>query len=313
MIRDLHRFQECPGCASHIRECDVLFSVEMFGSPCDVLKCRPCGLVFKEHYPGDLHNLYTTDYVHFCQAQAPGAAELISARQKLRRCQRFLGRRKEAVDIRLLDVGCGGGQFVRMARSLGYCAEGIDPFLPEHLTEAGVSRSKPEDLPAASYDIVTLLNVAEHATDPGALFAAVGRLIRPCGVLLVTCPYGDSWARRLYKARWAHLALDEHILFWTPSSLNRALTRSGFIEKSNVRIAGSPFPYGLIRNVHECSKSMPIPKVTHQTLQHQALQQRAWQLARWIQAREGLGNVVRRLVHMTQFGDYLEYVVRKSN
>src|SRR5204862_6536324 len=141
-----------------------------------------CGLVFKEWFRAAqaLDAMYAAGYVHFDASTRQGAAEINSARQKLSRCRRLLASSASPEKIRLLDVGCGSGGFVRIARGLGYDAEGIDPYLPESLQATpGLRRASPDELPAATYDIALLLNVAEHVPDPHSLFASVRRLLKP--------------------------------------------------------------------------------------------------------------------------------------
>src|SRR5205085_5744285 len=103
---------------------------------------------------------------------------------------------------------------------------------------------------------------AEHVPDPHSLFASVRRLLKPHGVLLVACPYGASLARRFHRERWTHLALDEHVLFWTPGSLRIATRRAGFEGPASLRISGSPFPFG---RAAATGGTTPSPGPTHPT------------------------------------------------
>jgi len=310
-------FGACPGCGAAAAAARRLFPMAPLHSAPWVLKCEGCGLVFKEVHPaGDaLRALYGEGYVHFLGAAGPGAADLNSARQKLRRSLRFLGPARPPAEVRILDVGCGEGQFVQIARGLGYAADGIDPFLPDHLQSPVLRRASPGDLRASSYDVALLLNVAEHVTDPLALFLSVHRLLREGGVLLVTCPHGDSWARKFYRDRWCHMALEEHLLFWTPASLDRCLRAAGFVGRAGCRIGGSPFPYGLAAatSAGVAQETGPdlAPNSVNEPLRMRA-QRAAWRLARRIQSQEKLGDAVRWLVSASGAGDYLEFVIARD-
>lgn len=304
-------FTGCPACGEPAPQ--TLFEATLFEKPCPIRKCSRCGLVFKAWFPGpeELSSIYSMNYSAFRAPPVPDPADVNSAKQKLDRCARLLSH-SPSRRPRLLDVGCGAGGFVRIARSLGYAADGIDPFLPLGQSDEGLRRASPRDLAAQSYDIVVLLNVAEHSTNPVELFDSVRRLLAPGGVLLITCPYGDSLARRFHKDRWGHLALDEHVLFWTQRSLTRLLREVGFRGKLSVRIAGSPFPFGRghgpgVGAGSDCGIP-PSPSPSPGT----SLQQRAWSVARRIQRAERLANLVRHLVHWTRTGDYLEYAIAVS-
>lgn len=308
-------FGACPGCDAPRDDSRILFEARSFGDPCHVLQCAQCTLIYKDRHPdaAAMAGTYGSSYVHFSADANAGVAEVNSARQKLSRCLRLLGGPTKGSAARILDIGCGAGEFVRIAAGLGFAAEGIDPNLPAALESPVLRRADPEILPAGGYDVVTLLNVAEHVTDPLRLFRASVRLLRPGGVMLVTCPFGGSWARRGYRQRWVHLALDEHLLFWTVKSLENCVARAGFSGRRSVRIGGSPFPYGFVDSTepagHAASAAAPrnpAPRAAHR------LQGAAWRLARRVQASEFAGNAVRWLVDASRLGDYLEYAVARG-
>ncbi len=194
-----------------------------------------------------------------------------------------------------------------------------NPYLPADLSLEHVRRGEPGDIPAGSYDAATLLNVAEHLTDPHPLFAAARRLLRPGGVLLLSCPYGGSMARRVHRSSWVHLVLDEHLLFWTPRSLTAALRRDGFLGATRHRISGSPFPYGRVtppvRRPVEGSATEPpgrdagrAPVPAPPSLSHRA-QKQIWRVARQLMRRETISNALRRGIDITRAGDYLELAI----
>jgi SAM-dependent methyltransferase len=322
MSKGTPRIKQCPACNCQTALSKKLFIVLLMGEPCKVIKCKECGLIYKEFVPNSVGQIYSADYVHFQTENATiTMADINSAKQKLARCRKLLGASRSVNDLRLLDVGCGFGTFVEIARNLGYSAFGIDPYLPEKLQKPYLRKETPEAVTAQSYDIAVLLNVAEHLENPEPMFTAVRRLLKPDGVLLLTCPFGNSLARRFYKSRWGHLALEEHLLFWTPDSLTRMLRKMGFSGDISYRIAGSPFPYGVVNTIHD----MPLSDNDTQSIGNheqilasveekpKSFQARVWQLARLIQQKETVGNLVRHFVNISRTGDYLEYAIRISN
>lgn len=316
MNQDLLPFEHCPSCGHSSSKADLIFNSVLLGQPCPILRCPNCGLVYKKFLPTEsgLTKIYSTEYVHF-KPSTPGLAEINSAKQKLFRCQRLFSTHRSPENLRILDIGCASGDFVNIARGLGYLAEGIDPYLPEELQSSYLQKNSPDNIPRNSYDIAVLLNVAEHLTEPKQMFSAIQQLLKPNGVMLLTCPYGDSLARLFHKANWGHLALDEHLLFWTPRSLTLMLRELGFHGKVSYRISGSPFPYGrvqlqpavsIVTSNQNKAKFNTSPK---KIISQPSLQARIWQFARLIQQKEVTANVVRSLVHLTHTGDYLEYAI----
>jgi 2-polyprenyl-3-methyl-5-hydroxy-6-metoxy-1,4-benzoquinol methylase len=101
---------------------------------------------------------------------------------------------------RVLDVGCGEGNFLTQARARGAETWGIDP----NRTAAQIARSKdlavfetlPElHEPVRSYDLITAFQVLEHVVDPIAFIEGCVGVLRPGGVLIVGVPNNDSFLR----------------------------------------------------------------------------------------------------------------------
>jgi SAM-dependent methyltransferase len=310
---------ECPACGAQASTARELLEVPFAGAVARLLECRACGLCYKSLAPtqANFDAIYATDYEHFEDGGPLDLGELNSAKQKLTSARRLLGSSASPGEIRVLDIGCGGGRFVDLVRRLGYRAEGVDPYLPTRLESEHLHRGEPGDLAPASYDVALMLNVAEHLVDPHPLFRAARRILRPGGVLLLTCPYGGSLARRFHGARWVHLTLDEHLLFWTPRSLSAALHADGFLGASTRRISGSPFPYGVVApavpvraetTASAAETREPPPGASLPPLSVR-VQRQVWRVARALMRSESVSNGIRRVVHLTHSGDYLELVI----
>ncbi len=136
---------------------------------------------------------------------------------------------------RMLDVGCGAGQFVDTARSEGWDATGID------LSEAAIRVAKRlgvpcerEDFFAASlddkrFDLIVMSEFIEHVSDAGRFFARAEQLLAPGGVVYLTTPNFDSISRHLLREEltWIH---PEHVLYFDPRSIARVVRDSCSLE-----------------------------------------------------------------------------------
>jgi 2-polyprenyl-6-hydroxyphenyl methylase/3-demethylubiquinone-9 3-methyltransferase len=106
----------------------------------------------------------------------------------------YIERRAGLAGLKVLDVGCGGGLLSEGMARRGARVLGID-LAPEALTvarlhalEAGIPveyRAVAVEAlaasEAASYDLVTCLEMLEHVPDPSAIVVALARLARPGG------------------------------------------------------------------------------------------------------------------------------------
>jgi SAM-dependent methyltransferase len=130
----------------------------------------------------------------------------------------------------LLDVGCGRGTLVRLARAQGCEAYGVErpypgaPFLP-HVFYRDLADSR---FPSDHFQVVTLWHVLEHLPDPAETLREIHRVLRPGGWLSLAVPnYGGAVARAS-REHWFHLDLPRHMWHFDSGSLRALLQRHGF-------------------------------------------------------------------------------------
>lgn len=132
---------------------------------------------------------------------------------------------------RLLDVGCGEGEFVAEMTKLGWAAEGIDPTVEAVAAarRAGVKVTKGDLTDVAldedAFDAITFRLVFEHIPDPAAALRACHRALKRGGVLWIAAPNLDSEASRMFGDAWIFLEPPRHAVLYTPSSLMQLLRR----------------------------------------------------------------------------------------
>lgn len=93
---------------------------------------------------------------------------------------------------RVLDVGCGSGEFLKQVRQVGATASGVDPA-PGMLAHAdGDVRLGSFDhlpWPDGSFDVVTAFNALQFAADPVEALREAARVTTPGGLVAVS-----NWA-----------------------------------------------------------------------------------------------------------------------
>ena len=148
--------------------------------------------------------------------------------------------KKFAPTGRLLDIGCGVGNFLISAQTKGY-----DVYGQEISTEGTRLAKKKFDrkisgknlldcgFPVNYFDIITLWHVAEHVYDINQYFVEIHRILKPNGVLVLEVPNFDSIERRFFGKYWIHLDAPRHLRYFTPGTLQKILSRVGFASTIN--------------------------------------------------------------------------------
>lgn len=155
-------------------------------------------------------------------------------------------------DARILDIGCGAGQFLYYLTTKGYVNfEGIDisssqlEFCRKNFTEK-VRQADALDFLASTidtYDLITANDVIEHIPKDKVVdfVRLVAGALRPGGMLLLKCPnMGNPFS--LY-ARYRDFT---HESGFTDTSLRQVLYLGGF---KDIEILPSSIPFTLIESL----------------------------------------------------------------
>jgi 2-polyprenyl-3-methyl-5-hydroxy-6-metoxy-1,4-benzoquinol methylase len=207
-----------------------------------IVRCRRCGLVYTNPRPASTELLASYSAMEDAEYLDEQDCRSMNAHLSLMMIKRY------ADGGRLLDVGCSTGFFLNAARA-DFVVSGVEPshwageFAREKL-HLDVVEGTLDDapFPAGHFDVVTLIDVIEHVTDPKAVLSRAAQLLRPGGVLYLVTPDIGSVSARLLRGRWWGLR-PAHITYFSRRTLKRMLSDVGF-SVLETRSYGRIFTYG---------------------------------------------------------------------
>lgn len=137
---------------------------------------------------------------------------------------------------RILDVGCGSGFFLRALDKTAWDRFGVETgeaaaraansALGNGRVFAGtLIESACED---KAFDVVTFWSALEHMNEPRENLIEARRILKSGGTLIVQVPNAASYQARWFGGNWFALDAPRHRYHFTPQTLERLLTQTGF-------------------------------------------------------------------------------------
>jgi SAM-dependent methyltransferase len=166
---------------------------------------------------------------------------------------------------RMLDLGCGDGTVLWLAREQGWQVQGVELF-PEHaklVSETLGFVVEVSDLTAYqgvkdSWDCVVLTHVLEHLPDPVGALIKIRRLLKPGGVGVLEFPNIDAFDARLrrllerlriHRRRYSPSYKPGHVQEFCRASFEYAAREAGLVPEIWETYSVNPWKYALFRTV----------------------------------------------------------------
>ena len=206
-----------------------------------VVECRQCRLLrlYPSPAPAELRTYYPETYWYAPSAGSDQADEFAEAYRRFVLRDHIAFARRALKDSGepgpILDVGCGGGLFLRMMRPEGRPVMGLDFSLDagsvawrtNHVPVVCSSLAS-APFPDSSFALVTMYHVLEHLSNPASYLEEAHRLLKPGGRLIVQVPNAACWQFLLFGELWSGLDVPRHLVNFKAKDLDALLDRCGF-------------------------------------------------------------------------------------
>lgn len=199
-----------------------------------VVNCASCEFLFRNptYRPKKLVEVYNGGYLKFLSGEYSKGRR--DAYIKVLDNLRFHELANGGQPGRILDIGCGFGLFLGVARERGWDCYGMD-FAEDCIAHAkhelgfqNVSTGflTDETFEPGFFDAITLWSVAAHLEEPLTLFGTISRILKPGGLLVIYTVDADSLTHKVELADWGGYHKN-HLIFFTRKHLTETLAKVG--------------------------------------------------------------------------------------
>ena len=203
-----------------------------------LVKSRPLGFVFCSRIPTEQE--LQKHYANYSRFEYYSPITKDRYRQLLTQWDPYRKTNK------ILDIGCGTGFFLEVAKEKGWDVYGTEytTNAVEICREKGINMHQGR-LNAAWYDecmfdVITSFEVMEHINNPLEEVKNIHTLLRKGGLFYLTTPNFNALERFILKDEYNVIEYPEHLCYYTPKTLNYLLAHNGF-EKLQVITTGISF------------------------------------------------------------------------
>lgn len=241
----MEKLETCPVCFKNtfipFLECkDHTVSGRSFA----IQKCTSCSFVFTNPRPekaaiGPYYE--SANYISHSNSSAGifnKVYKLIrnyAIRQKMNLIVRYAVKKEK---LKLLDIGCGTGEFLNGCTKKGWETVGVEPSIDaatKAQTNYGLNVQDESFLEKTrdTFDVITLWHVLEHVHDLNDRIKQVSRLLKSTGVVIIAVPNHTSFDSTSFKEHWAAWDVPRHLYHFSPETIKLLMKNHGFHHVSS--------------------------------------------------------------------------------
>lgn len=133
---------------------------------------------------------------------------------------------------KLLDIGCGTGDFLQFAQKKGLKVFGIEPnqkaieIAKNKIGREGEFFDELSDTDE-TFDSITLWHVLEHIPDLNRTLIEIKSKLKSEGELIIAVPNYKSFDAKFYQSFWAAYDVPRHLWHFSPEDFDRLMNHHG--------------------------------------------------------------------------------------
>jgi SAM-dependent methyltransferase len=199
----------------------------------DLGRCDDCGLHYVAQMPSLETRMTELDAGHFVEVDLRAKRHRHGESLRHREFERYVGTaQRDAVHGPWLDIGCGAGMLLLLARRSGREIFGIEltrarRTVAQEITGVPIYDRPLEHLniPAKSLAVITLINVFSHLVSPMRTLSEIRRLLLPGGIVILRTGEIGRGVQQRHAVTWG---LGDHLYFLGEGTIDRYAKKLGY-------------------------------------------------------------------------------------
>jgi 2-polyprenyl-3-methyl-5-hydroxy-6-metoxy-1,4-benzoquinol methylase len=157
---------------------------------------------------------------------------------------------------KLLDVGCGTGMFLNVARENGWKVNGIEPDegargIAETTNQIKIKEEVLSSFQNETFDVITLWHVLEHVHRLNETAEWLKERLAKDGSVIIAIPNHESKDAEIYQAQWAAYDVPRHLYHFSQKTITALFANHGFELKETLPMKFDSFYVSMLSTKYQ--------------------------------------------------------------
>lgn len=165
---------------------------------------------------------------------------------------------------KVLDIGCGTGDFLAMAQKYKWEIAGVEP--DKQAREIASKKTQTEiytndwllKAEENTFDAITMWHVLEHVPNLGEQISLLKKIIKPNGTIFIAVPNFKSHDAKHYKEFWAAYDVPRHLWHFSQKAIKELFLKENLKVVKILPMKFDAYYVSLLSEKHKTGKMNPI-------------------------------------------------------